>query len=101
MRQIFLSACIFFCLTSVVSISFSAIMYYLECSSGCNCKAGGECRCFSATTAKCQCGDCNCSPEQTLTPLSEQEFEELKAKLKAAGYPKKKSCCVFTEVTPK
>jgi hypothetical protein len=68
-------------------------MYVLECSSGCQCKNGGSCRCFDAPTAKCQCGDCNCQadPEQVLTPLSEQEFEVLKAKLKAAA--QKKHCC--------
>ncbi len=96
MKQVFLG--IFFVialfgLASVVPVCVFATMDYLECSSGCNCKVGGECRCLGVMTATCQCGDCNCTPEQVLSPLSELEFEELKSKLKAAGYQKQKPCC--------
>ena len=95
-----------FCLLAFLLCWFSAIVAgatyatidALECASGCQCKNGGSCRCFDAPTAKCVCGSCNCEEtenEQELTPLSEQEFEELKVKLRKqmADSVHKKSCC--------
>ena len=94
MRRLFL-AFLFCWFSAIVAGAVYATIDAIECVGGCACQNGGECRCFSATTAKCQCGDCSCEQKQVLTPLSEQEFEELKAKLRKqmADSVHKKSCC--------